>query len=65
MFSRMGFQLIVREHHIRHRKCCCVPVVVVHKVTKAGGVNDGETESNTILLNVYKRELDPFRPNGR
>jgi hypothetical protein len=26
--------------------------IVVHKVTKAGGINNGQTETNAILLDV-------------
>jgi hypothetical protein len=36
-------------------------LVVVHKVTKAGGVNDGELEPDTVLLNVWKSQYCMYR----
>ena len=33
-------------------------VIVVDKVTKAGGVNDSQTQANTVLLNVGADGLD-------
>ena len=30
-----------------------IPLIVVDEVTKAGRVNDGQTQANTVLLNVY------------
>lgn len=33
-----------------------LPVVVIDKVTKAWSVNDGQTKTNTVLFNVWRRE---------
>jgi hypothetical protein len=29
------------------------PVIVVDKIAKAGGIDDGQVETNAILLNIY------------
>jgi len=56
MFSTMGFQLSgihSRERRDDRRDGFHVPVIVVDKVTEAGGVRDGKAETNTVLLNVW------------
>ena len=30
------------------------PLIIVHEITKTGGINDGQTETDTVLLNVYQ-----------
>jgi hypothetical protein len=57
MFSTMGFQLEgdpirVRGDTTGETDGFHVPVIVVDKVTKAGGVNDGKAKTNTVFLNV-------------
>ena len=30
------------------------PLIIVHEITETGGINDGQTETDTVLLNVYR-----------
>jgi hypothetical protein len=56
MFSTMGFQLRgihSRERRDDRRDGFHVPVIVVDKVTEAGGISDGKAETNTVLLDVW------------
>jgi hypothetical protein len=33
-----------------------LPLVVIHKVAEAGGINNGKPETDTIFFNIYARE---------
>ena len=34
-----------------------VPVIIVDKVTKTGCVDDGKTETDTILLDIWRNKV--------
>ena len=56
MFSTMGFQLSWIRVELREqcadRREANSPLIVVHKVAKAGRVNDSEAQTYTVLLDI-------------
>lgn len=51
MLSRMGLQLKCVKGG-DYREEFCVPVIIVNKIAKAGGIDDGQVQTDTILLDV-------------
>lgn len=53
MFSTMGFQLSIFSKQVIDKHMTDRPLFVVDEVTKSRRVNNGETETNTVLFDIY------------